>query len=221
MLIIFDCDGVLVDSETLAAGELQRYLKDIGFPIKIAGNSHDQFLGLALKTIRKTLEVEADCRLPKDFEEELRRRDKIVFTQHLQTIPGILEALASIEVSKCVASSGSQDKIRNSLSLTGLLDSFIPYLFSADDPGIKRGKPAPDLFEYAAMEMGFSPNQCIVVEDSVAGVTAGLAAGMYTIGFTGGSHCGFGHGEKLRLAGAHKIISHMTSLPAIVNAKKS
>ena len=221
MLIIFDCDGVLVDSEPLAARELQRYLKDIAFPVQVAEGSHDRFLGLTLKTIRKTLEAEADCRLPKDFEEELRCRDKVVFSQHLKAIPGILEALVSMEVSKCVASSGSQDKIRNSLSLTGLLDSFAPYLFSADDPGIERGKPAPDLFENAAMKMGFSPNQCIVVEDSVAGVTAGLAAGMYTIGFTGGSHCGIEHEEKLRLAGAHKTIPHMASLPPIVNAKNS
>ena len=218
MLVIFDCDGVLVDSESLAAGELQRYLKDIAFPAQIAEGSHEQFLGLTLTKIRKSLEAEANCRLPIDFEDELRRRDKIVFTQHLQPVPGIFETLTSLEVSKCVASSGSQDKIRNSLSLTGLLDSFAPYLFSADDPGIERGKPAPDLFENAAMKMGFSPNQCIVVEDSIAGVTAGVAAGMYTIGFTGGSHCGIGHAQKLRLAGAHKTIPHMTSLPQVVNA---
>ena len=219
MLIIFDCDGVLVDSEILAARELQRYLKDIAFPVQTSEGSHEQFLGLTLKTIRQNLEAAANCKLPKDFEDELRRRDKIVFEKYLQPIPGILEAMASMELSKCVASSGSQAKIRTSLALTGLLDSFVPYVFSAEDPNVKHGKPAPDLFQNAATKMGFSPNQCIVVEDSIAGVTAGLAAGMYTIGFTGGSHCSVGHGEKLRLAGAHKVIAHMKSLPPIVNIK--
>ena len=216
MLIIFDCDGVLVDSEIIAARELQRYLEEIAFPINLTENSHNQFLGLTLREIRNKLEAEAKCHLPKNFEHELRRRDEIAFTRDLKAMPNIYETVASLNFSKCVASSGSQDKIRTSLSITGLLDLFSPHIFSAGDPGIKRGKPAPDLFHKAAKIMGFDPDQCFVIEDSIAGVKAGLAAKMFTIGFAGGSHCSIGHGETLRLIGAHKVITDISSLPHII-----
>jgi len=216
MLIIFDCDGVLVDSEIIAGRTLQLYLEEIGFPLIITEDRHNQFHGLTLKKIREYLEKAAGHSLPKNFESELRHRDKIAFRRYLRAIPGVHETVPSLLQSKCVASSGSQDKIHHSLRITGLLEFFSPHLFSAGDPGIMRGKPAPDLFERAAKEMGFRPEQCIVVEDSVAGVEAGLAARMFTIGFTGGAHCGIGHGEKLRSAGAHEIIEHITSLPSVI-----
>ena len=216
MLIIFDCDGVLVDSEILAARELQHYLEDIAFPVIITEDTHTQFLGLTLKRIQEILETAAGCPLPNDFQAELRRRDRIAFKRDLQAIPGIHQTLPLINYPKCVASSGTQEKVRDSLSITGLLEFFMPHVFSASDPEVKHGKPAPDLFKNAAKIMGFHPAQCIVVEDSIAGVEAGVAASMFTIGFIGGGHCSIGHGDKLRSAGAHEIIEHIGMLPSII-----
>ncbi len=217
MLILFDCDGVLVDSEVLASRELQRYLEELSFPANFNLEDHDRFTGFSLRDIRTLLETESGRSLPKDFEHELRRRDMRAFQRDLRAIIGVRDTLSALEVPRCVASSGSHEKIRHSLTLTGLIDLFAPYLFSAQDPSVRRGKPAPDLFLHAARSMGFKPNQCLVVEDSIAGVRAGVAAGMHTIGFAGGSHCSADHPARLRDAGAHDVARNMSTVTAIID----
>ena len=217
MLILFDCDGVLVDSEVLATRELQRYLEDLSFPTAFEVENHDRFTGLSLRDIRTSLETQAGRSLPENFERELRRRDMKAFQRDLRPINGVRDTLSDLDLPRCVASSGSQEKIRHSLTITGLIQYFDPNLFSARDQQVRRGKPAPDLFLHAAKSMGFQPNRCLVIEDSVAGVRAGIAAGMHTIGFTGGSHCNTNHPARLRNAGAHEVATNMSTVTEIID----
>ena len=217
MLILFDCDGVLVDSEVLATRELQRYLEDLCFPADFDLTNHDRFTGFSLRDVRTSLESQAGRPLPEDFERELRRRDLDAFQRDLRAIDGVRDTLSTLDFPRCVASSGSQEKVRHSLTLTGLIDYFGTHLFSAYDHQVNRGKPAPDLFLHAAKSMGFQPNHCLVIEDSVAGVRAGVAAGMRTIGFTGGSHCSTDHPARLRHAGAHDVAMNMSTVTAIID----
>lgn len=214
MLIIFDCDGVLVDSEPIAARVTGQYLKDLGYPAD--AEPHARFVGLSIPRMKAMLEAETGVALPADFEAELLRRDKAAFADQLRPAPGVAEAIPALREARCVASSGSQDKIRNSLTVTGLLAYFDPYLFSALDPEVENGKPAPDLFVHAAGTMAVPPARCVVIEDAVPGVVAGRAAGMRVLGFTGGGHCGPGHGRKLIDAGADTVFDDMTELASIL-----
>lgn len=216
MLTIFDCDGVLVDSEPIAQRVLERYLRDLDYPWIVTAAEHGRFVGLSLDSVRATLEQETGRALPTDFIAELRRRDIAAFETELRAIPAVAETVSQLSGPRCVASSGSPEKIRNSLTLTGLLDLFDPYLFSVQDPGVAHGKPAPDLFEHAARAMGWAARDCLVIEDSLAGVQAGVAAGMRVFGFTGGGHCPAGHDKVLRAAGAEAVFSQMTALPALI-----
>ncbi len=210
MLIVFDCDGVLVDSEPIAARVTAGFLRELNYPAQ--NIPHDRFVGLRLDSMRRILETETGVPLPDDFEEDLLRRDAIAFKTALEPISGVHEIMPALGFPRCVASSGSQKKIRNALSLTGLLSYFEPHLFSAQDPEIENGKPAPDLFLLAARKMGAVPKDCVVVEDTVPGVEAGVAAGMRVLGFTGGGHCGPEHGGKLFDAGADQVFDNMLNL---------
>ncbi|MDD9876974.1 MAG: HAD family hydrolase [Magnetovibrio sp.] len=218
MLIIFDCDGVLVDSEPIAARVLARFLDDLGYPASVDGAGHHRFLGLTLGRVRDILEAETGRPLPGDFEDQLRERDRRAFEMELQAIPDVAEVLGALTAPRCVASSGPPAKIRNSLTLTNLLGHFEPHLFSAHDPGIANGKPAPDLFLHAARQMGARPAECAVVEDSRAGVEAGRAAGMRVLGFSGGGHCGPDHDRDLIDAGADAVFGAMTELPGLIKS---
>jgi HAD superfamily hydrolase (TIGR01509 family) len=128
------------------------------------------------------------------------------FGSQLIAMPGIEAALSGIKSPVCIASSSAPERLQHTLSLVGLFNRFNPHIFSATQVG--RGKPAPDLFLFAAKQMGVEPRTCLVVEDSVAGVMAAVDAGMRVIGFTGGSHCRPGHSERLRQAGAAEIINN-------------
>jgi HAD superfamily hydrolase (TIGR01509 family) len=162
------------------------------------------------------VEAERGRALPADFEERVRANDLAVFARELRAVPGVADALARIPIAKCVASSGAPEKIRHSLAVTGLIDFFGPHLFSAHM--VPRGKPAPDLFLFAAAAMGVDADRCVVVEDSVAGVTAARAAGMPVLGFAGGGHAGDGYAAKLRAAGAAPVFADMAELPALLQA---
>ncbi len=209
MLLIFDCDGVLVDSEVLSCRIDAEFLTEIGVPYT-AEEIAQQFLGVSLKTMIARIEADRNCKLPDDFGERLNRLLFARFATDLKPIPGVREAILSLPYPRCVASSSLPERIALSLRITGLSDLF-DHVFSASE--VTRGKPAPDLFLHAAARMGASPEQCVVIEDSPAGVQAALAAGMRVIGFTGGSHCGPGHVEKLRQAGAPVVIRFMMDLP--------
>lgn len=216
MLLIFDCDGVLVDSELLACQVDADILTGLGLPYT-AGDIARQFVGKSMKDLIATIEAEHGCTLPTDFADQINSALFARFETDLKPISGIREAILSLPYPRCVASSSVPERIALSLRVTGLADLF-ENIFSATQ--VQRGKPAPDLFLYAAEQMGFSPKECVVIEDSPAGVQGALAAGMCVIGFTGGGHCGPDHAEKLRQAGAARIIEQMTDLSATLRAAR-
>jgi len=212
MLLIFDCDGVLVDSEVLSCRIDAEFLTEIGIPYTTDEIAR-QFLGVSLKTIISRIEAERDCRLPDDFSERLNSILFARFETDLKPIEGVREAILSLPYPRCVASSSVPERIALSLRVTGLSDLFDDIFSSTQVP---RGKPAPDLFLHAASSMKARPEDCVVIEDSVAGVQAALAAGMRVIGFAGGGHCGPDHTEKLRQAGAPVVIERMADLKSTV-----
>lgn len=212
-LIVFDCDGVLVDSEALACVVHADVLTQHGYAIT-AEQVHDRFLGRSAREARFEVEGELGFALPEAYTAQLKATIDRVFGEQLTPIPHVADTLARLSQRICVASSGTPTRIRSSLGTAGLLDRFDPHLFSAMQ--VERGKPAPDLFLFAAAQMKTPPEQCVVVEDSVPGVTAARAAGMTVIGFTGGSHCRPGDADRLRAAGANIVIDDMRGLPALI-----
>jgi HAD superfamily hydrolase (TIGR01509 family) len=210
---MFDCDGVLIDSELLGNRTLAQALADCGYVIT-PEECRRRFLGMALPSVFKMVGEERGFPLPDDIEARIRARDNETFGLELKAIDGIHHVLDVLDGPRCVASSGSMDKMRFTLPLTGLWGRFAPHIYSARMVG--RGKPAPDLFLYAAKQMGFAPDRCVVVEDSFNGVLAGRAAGMTVLGFTGGGHCGPEHGDKLTEAGAHAVFADMSRLPEML-----
>jgi len=213
-LVIFDMDGVLVDSEIISARVATRALNDAGYEIDEAGVL-DRFLGISNVSMVKTIERETGLRLTDAFIADLRRDVLAAYEGELEAIPGIESALSGITVSRCVASSSNPERIERSLQLTGLARHFGDDVFSATM--VDRGKPAPDLFLYAASRMGAAPERCVVIEDSTAGVTGAKAAGMTVLGFTGGSHVRHElHGPKLAAAGADAVFGHMEALQGLI-----
>lgn len=214
MLLIFDCDGVLVDSEMIASRVLAGQLSAAGYPIT-AAECRAQFTGRAIPDIVREISA-TGANLPETFEEDLRARDRAAFERDLRAIPHVESILRSLPYPRCVASSGSLEKMRFTLGLTGLLSRLEPHLFSA--AMVAKGKPAPDLFLLAANRMGAAADGCTVIEDSVAGVTAAKRAGMRVFGFVGGEHVkgDAGYAEKLRSAGADTVFDDMTRLTALL-----
>ena len=179
-LVIFDCDGVLIDSERLAVRTEARILAGLGWPLS-ESEIIDRFVGRSASYMKSQIEAHLDRNIDWDteFESEYRR----VFESELAPVSGIVSAIERIDAQTCVASSGSHERMKFTLGLTGLFDHFEGRIFSADD--VPHGKPAPDLFLYAASQMGVSPGRCAVVEDSIAGVKAGVSAGMAVFGYSG------------------------------------
>jgi HAD superfamily hydrolase (TIGR01509 family) len=212
-LLIFDCDGVLVDSEVIANRLLAEALTREGYAVT-PEQCRERYTGISIRTTVAMVEADWGQRLPEDFAERLRARDLKVFARELRPIPGVADVLKRIPLRKCVASSGAQIKIRTSLETTGLLSYFEPHIFSSDQ--VANGKPSPDLFLYAARRMGVVPEHCCVVEDSEVGIAGALAAGMRVIGFAGGGHCGPGYADGLRAAGADRVVERMSALPEIL-----
>lgn len=213
-LIIFDCDGVLVDSEIVSARVLADELTALGFALSPA-DCIARYTGISMRSVAERVESEWGHSLPHDFLERVRVRDAAAFRSELQPIKGAREVLAALDRPHCVASSGRLEKMRLTLGLTGLLPLVEPNLFSAEM--VARGKPAPDLFLHAAEAMDVPSANCVVVEDSRAGVQAGVAAGMRVFGFTGGSHCTPEAAAMLLAAGAEQVFSHMAELPRLLD----
>lgn len=180
-LVIFDCDGVLVDSERLAVRTESKILSGLGWPLT-EDEIVERFVGRSATYMQQEIEQHLGRTIDWDIEFEPRYRE--VFERELVAVPGIVEALDEINIPVCVASSGSHEKMRSTLGKTGLLDRFDGCIFSVDQ--VEHGKPAPDIFLFAAEQMGTSPDRCAVVEDSVSGVAGGLAAGMTVFAFAGG-----------------------------------
>jgi HAD superfamily hydrolase (TIGR01509 family) len=202
VLQVFDCDGVLVDSEVLVTRIESQLLRDVG--VDLAPESiAEEFVGLSDVEMHGRIEAEWGVTFPEDFAVRKTARIHEVFGTQLRAVPGIAALLEALDEPRCVASSSAPDRIRTSLAVTGLARFFGPNVFSASS--VKRGKPAPDLFLHAARGMQADPAGCVVIEDSPHGVAAGVAAGMRVIGFTGASHSRPTLADKLREAGAHKI----------------
>ncbi|MHB1533647.1 MAG: HAD family hydrolase [Acidimicrobiales bacterium] len=183
-LVIFDNDGVLVDSEALANDVLASLLSDLGVPTTVE-EAVDRYLGGTIGRVRHLVEALTGTTLPADFEERYHAGVLHAFAADLRPMPGAEKMLADLDAvgqAYCVASSGTGARIRAALSITGLLDRFTGRIFSAED--VAWGKPAPDLFLMAARCLSAVPARCVVVEDSPVGVAAARAAGMTTIGFT-------------------------------------
>lgn len=213
-LVIFDCDGVLVDSELIALGQTRRALGEAGLDLSEA-QTLERFLGLRLDSVVQKAEAELGAALPAGFRSDLTRDILEQFRHELQGIAGVREALAGLSARICVASSSSPERIRLSLALAGTAELFEPHIFSATM--VARGKPSPDLFLYAAAQMAVPAQQSLVIEDSVAGVVGAVAAGMMVFGFVGGSHFSdFSQGRGLTMAGAHLVFDDMSRLPAII-----
>ena len=179
-LIIFDNDGVLVDSEPVANQVLASLLTEYGFPCT-PEESIATFMGHSMPQVRAMVEERLGRPVPADLEARYIEQLFPTFERSLRPIPGIEDALRAIDQTVCVASSGTHERIRLTLGATGLWDRFGGRVFSAQD--VVRGKPAPDLFLHAAASLGVDPCRCAVVEDSPAGVTAANAAGMTSFGF--------------------------------------
>lgn len=179
--IIFDCDGVLVDSEAISIGTLVNMAESHGAIIN-ENYAHQLFLGKSLEFCFEYIANLANKKLPADFEEEFRARTFDAFQKQLQPIKGIHELLAKIKVPIGVASNGPADKIRLNLTTTKLIDRFEGNIFSAYD--INSWKPNPELYLHAAKTMGFEVEDCVIIEDSPAGIQAALAGGFDVFGFS-------------------------------------
>ena len=212
-LVIFDCDGVLVDSEVISCRAHAETLTRHGYPIT-ADQVLDRFLGMSDREARLTIESELGRALPADFETQMKQAALRYYAHDLRNIPHIDETIAAIDLPKCVASSGTPEKIRHGLETAGLYHLLAPNIFSATQ--VRNGKPAPDLFLFAASQMATAPGRCVVIEDSVPGITGARAAGMTVLGFHGGSHCRPGYEDILRAAGAAATFDDMRELPDLL-----
>ncbi len=210
-LVIFDNDGVLVDSEPLSNRILSGYLTELGHPTTYEDSLRD-YMGAAVHRVHDLVMERTGQELPVDFGDRLHERVFAAFEQELRPVPGVEDVLADLVaegVPYCVASSGSHERIRVGHRRTGLDEWFEEeWIFSSEDVG--KGKPAPDLFLYAAERMGVAAGRCVVVEDSPLGVQAAQAAGMDVYGFTAMT-------PAERLAGANGFFSDMKELLGLLN----
>ena len=202
--VIFDCDGVLVDSEPISNRVLAGLLTEIGLPMT-PEQSVEAFMGRSWKNVLAWA-AQRGAPLPEGFRRRYLDTMFAAFEEELRPVPGIVAALDAITLPNCVASSASIEKMRFTLGHTGLWDRFAGRIFSATE--VEHGKPAPDLFLHAAARMGWEPADCAVVEDSPAGIEAALAAGMTALGYAGTT-------AAERLAGA-RVFTDMAELPALL-----
>lgn len=211
-LIIFDCDGILVDTEKAANEVLSRFVSRAGGNIS-PDQCHLRFTGRTLDTIKTLLETEEGLILEPDWADQVRAADLVAFEKGVDAIPGIeavVRAVRANGISYCVGSSGKYEKMHATLGSAGLLPLFKDVLFSAQD--VPNGKPAPDIFLYAAKGMGVDPQHCIVIEDSLPGLQAARDAGMRAFGFTADP---LADEAKVRAFGATPFKA-MADLPALL-----
>jgi HAD superfamily hydrolase (TIGR01509 family) len=213
-VLIFDCNGVLVDSEPIAAAVVADEFMRIGIPLTPALVTR-YFFGRRPADIFAQVEAATGRRLPTFFAADVGAKILKRFRAELRPIPHASHALTWLRGPKCVASSSGGGRIRASLEITGLA-RFFDFVFSASD--VPNGKPAPDLFLHAASCMGIRASDCLVIEDSPAGIAAANAAGMTAIGFVGGSHADAQSGDELLRAGARMIVPDLRHLKGAVVA---
>jgi HAD superfamily hydrolase (TIGR01509 family) len=214
-LVIFDCDGVLIDSEVISNRMTVAALNALGYQIS-EGEASRAFTGRSYASIRKDIEADWGQPLPDTFEADVQDQTLNAMATSLEAIGGVSDALSRLDLARCVASSSSIEWITSGLRKTGLFDYLEPHFFSASM--VANGKPAPDIFLHAAEQMGTPPERSIVIEDSVPGVQAGVAAGMTVVGFSGGSHITDKpeHGARLSSVGASLITDDIRHLPDLI-----
>ncbi|NEA34132.1 HAD family phosphatase [Streptomyces sp. SID13031] len=207
-MVIFDNDGVLVDSERLANGILAELLTEAGLPYTLEEAVRD-YMGGSMVSMRQKAEAKLGSPLPADLEDRYHERLFAGFA-HLQPVPGVREVLDRLDaegITYCLASSGTHRRIHTALTTVGFWDRFEGRIFSSED--VEHGKPAPDLFLHAASTLGVKPADCVVVEDSPLGVAAANAAGMRVFGFAAMT-------DPAKLATATEVFHNMTALPEII-----
>jgi HAD superfamily hydrolase (TIGR01509 family) len=207
-LVIFDCDGVLVDSELITSRVFAGLLAELGLPVTLEFTL-ENFVGHSMQQCWEQVAGMLGKEVPAHWQSEFQLRTTAALEAEVQAVHGIEAVLDSLEVPYCVASSGSHAKMATTLGATGLLPRFSGRIFSAAD--VARGKPAPDIFLHAASRCGVQPHDCAVIEDSPAGVAAGVAAGMTVFGY-----CACTLEQRLLEAGAHYTFNTMAKLPALL-----
>ncbi|MCX4744116.1 HAD family hydrolase [Kitasatospora sp. NBC_01287] len=212
-LVIFDCDGVLIDSERLAVRVDAVVLAALGWPM---GEEEivDRFVGRSHASMTADIEAHLGRRLPPDWDAEFRPLYEEAFERELAPVEGIVAALDAIDLPTCVASSSGHARLRRTLGMTGLHERFAGRIFSAED--VARGKPEPDLFLHAAARLGVDPGACVVVEDSPFGLAAARAAGMRSFGY----HGGLSRPERLRGPGT-VLLDDMRELPRLLDRMRA
>jgi HAD superfamily hydrolase (TIGR01509 family) len=215
--IIFDCDGVLVDSEPLSMRADVEILRQFGIEMTEA-EAHRRFVGRTFEAMLKELTAQRGTVFPENTQDLKNKRIAELYRSELQLVRGVRDALDSIRnmgLSMSIASNSPRERVKLALQLTGLNGYFKDNIITFED--VPHGKPAPDVFLLAAKKAGAKADDCIVVEDSATGVTAAVNAGCWTLGFTGTHEDGEGHGEKLKDIGAEALFSKMADLPALVS----
>jgi HAD superfamily hydrolase (TIGR01509 family) len=207
-LVIFDCDGVLVDSEVITSRVFAGMLNELGIPATVE-QVFDKFVGRSMAQCLDEIANMLGREVPAGFAHEYHLRTTLALTADLKAVPGIGSVLDEIGLPYCVASNGSHEKMRTTLGLTGLLPKFQGKLFSVTD--VARGKPFPDVFLYAAAQSGIAPSACAVIEDTPTGVRAGAAAGMTVFGY-----CAHTPAPRLIGAGAQHTFARMSELPGLL-----
>jgi len=208
-LVIFDCDGVLVDSERITNQVFADMLGELGLAFTLE-DMFERFIGRSMAQCLDEIAVLLGRPPPADFTTTYRARTKRALETQLRPVPGIEEALAQISIPWCVASNGAPEKMRLTLGLTGLLPHFEGKLFSATE--VPRPKPAPDVFLHAASRCGVASGDCAVVEDTPTGVEAAARAGMTVLGYAALTPA-----HRLRAAGAHHLFDRMADLPRLLS----
>lgn len=217
MLLLFDCDGVLVDSEIIAAEVDAKLFTEVGVPMTTDDLVH-RYAGLALRSIMELIEKDTGRKLPDDFAARQREMLEGRLADEVKAVADIEHALEALGDQRCVCSNSSSDRMRLTLGRTGLYEKFAPHIFSAIEVGDRQPKPSANVYTYAAKRFGAEPRECVVIEDSLFGIAAAREAGMRVVGFTGASHTWPGHADLLTEAGAETVIKRFSDLPQVAEA---
>ncbi len=216
-LIIFDCDGVLINSEMIAARVEAAAYKREGFEMEPLGFA-EHFAGMTHRAIREAIEEELERKLDEDFHDKLEEAFLELADAEMTAVAGVEEMLDLVEGPRCICSNSDSRYLQRYLSDVGLYERFAPNIFSAGEVGNKASKPDPNVFQIAAQTFGVDPKACLVVEDSSSGVKAAVAAGMTVVGFVGADHTWPGHAETLMQAGALTTVNRHADLAETIQA---
>ncbi len=218
MLYVFDCDGVLIDSEIIASTVDAEFLTEFGYEIT-PQEVNQRFAGLPTRSTVEMVEAETGRKLPDDFLERILEETRKRIARDLKTVAGAHELLDRLDGQpRCLCSNSGMERLRLSLEKTRLWDRFAPGIYSAVEVGNQLPKPDPNVYRHAIAQFGVDPRDAVVLEDSAFGVAAAKAAGARVIGFTGGGHTWPTHADVLTDAGAETVINRLADLPATAEA---